>query len=157
MKKIIKWALIGFGGLMVLGIIMAATGGESNKSANQESKQVQPKQEGQAKPQEAIQLETSEFISEFDKNQLAAEEKYKGKLIEFTAYIDNISEDILGSPFLSLKPTNDEYYFDTSIQCFFEDKANLTSLQNGQKVTVQGTANTQDLGIIGVKDCKVIE
>ena len=106
---------------------------------------------------EIIKVNTQEFIAEFDKNQLAAEEKYKGKLIEFSAYIDNISEDILGSPFLSLKPTNTEYYFDTSIQCFFADKSELISLQNGQKVTVQGKVDTQSLGIIVIKECKVIE
>ena len=43
-----------------------------------------------------------EVIADFDKNQLAAEEKYGGKMIQFSAYVDNISEDIMGDPFLAL-------------------------------------------------------
>lgn len=103
-----------------------------------------------------LKVSTSEFIKEFDKNQLAAEEKYKKKLIEFTAVIDNISEDILGKPFLSLKPTADKYYTGTSIQCYFQQKSELTPLSNGQTITLQGTVRDQSLGIIGVDNCKVI-
>ena len=76
--------------------------------------------------------------------------------MQFTGYIKNISEDILGSPFLSINPNTDKYYFGTNIQCFFKDKSELTSLKNGQKVTLQGRLTSQSLGIIVIKDCKVV-
>lgn len=156
MKKILKWGLIGFGGLILLGIIISGSGGSSEKSMNGGEDKTQ-KQAEEIKSQEAISVDVSDFISEYDNNQLAAEEKYKGKPVKLTAYVDNISEDILGSPFISLKPTNTEYYFDTSIQCYFKDKNELMSLKNDQQVTVQGIADTQDLGIIGIKDCTIAE
>lgn len=154
MKKFLKWGLIGFIGLIVIGAIIGSNSDSNDVSPKSESTTKNPESVIQV---EAVKVNTQEFIAEFDKNQLAAEEKYKGKVVELTAYVDNISEDILGKPFLSLKPVNNEYYFDTSIQCYFKDKSELTSLENGQQVSVQGKVDTQSLGIISIKDCSVTE
>jgi len=128
--------------------------GSSDKTTPESS--TEQKQEAQQSAEEVLSVEASSFVSEFDKNQLAAEEKYEGKQIKVTAYIDNISEDITGTLFLILQPTADEYYVGTSIQCFFKDKSELTSLENGQKVTVQGRVDTQLMNVL-VKDCKVLK
>jgi len=149
MKKLIKFLSIGLISLVVL-IVLASSSGENTKQAPSSPK------DNNKQTEEVFEIGLQEFINEFDKNQLAAEEKYKGKLIKLTGYIDNISEDILGSPFIILKPTPQEYYFETQTQCFFEDKAQLTPLENGQKVTIEGRASTQDLGIISVEECNIL-
>jgi len=159
MKKIIKWGLIGIVVLIVI-VAVSSGGGKSNtsqqnKPENQEATQKTEEKEEQ-QSQTALKISTNNFIKDFDDNQLAAEEKYKDKLIEFSAVIQNISEDIVGTPFLSLKPTADEFYMGTTIKCNFNDKSELTSVKNGQSVVLQGTVDTQSLGIISVKDCKII-
>ena len=153
--------------IVVVGIIGVALGlgGDDQSSTSENTTAEVSKPETTNKPtqeqkqsQTVISVVAEEFIEEFDKNQLAAEEKYEGKLIEFTAKIKNISEDILGSPFLSLEPESaDEFYFGTTIQCFFENKSDLINLENGQIATLRGKVDTQSLGIIIVKDCYVIE
>jgi len=153
--------------IVVVGIIGVALGlgGDDQSSTSENTTAEVSKPEPTNKPtkeqkqsQTVISVVAEEFIEEFDKNQLAAEEKYEGKLIEFTAKIKNISEDILGSPFLSLEPESaDEFYFGTTIQCFFENKSDLINLENGQIATLRGKVDTQSLGIIIVKDCYVIE
>ncbi len=158
LKKKIIIGVIVF--IVVVGIIGAASGGDNNTSTtnNTATEATNNNQSQPAEEQTATTVVATDFIAEFDKNQLAAEEKYKGKLIEFTAKIKNISEDITGTPFLSLEPeTAEEYYFGTTIQCFFKEKSELTSLENGQVVTLRGTADTQSLGIIGVKSCQVVQ
>lgn len=150
LKKIIKYVLIGFVGLLVLGAIF----GGSSKDKGAENKAT-AKPEAQKAP-EVQKVEILAFVKEFDDNQLSAEDKYKGKYVEFTGYIKNISEDITGSPFLSINPKSDQYYFGTYIQCFFKDKSELTALKNGQRATVQGKVDSQTLGNIMVKDCKVV-
>ena len=155
MKKLIKWGLIGFLGLIVLG--MLGSSGSKEKSSSVEQSTPKEEQTGEVQLAETVKVSMQEFIAEFDKNQLSAEEKYEGKIVELSAYIDNISEDILGSPFLKLKPTSQEYYFETGIQCFFEDKSELISLENGQKVTIRGEFDAQSLGNILIKECEVIE
>ena len=148
MKKL----LYVFGGIIILIVIVAIVAGGGGGEKKEETSKQQPSQEIQA-----MEVSTQNFIAEFDKNQLAAEEKYKDKLIEFTAIIENISEDILGTPYLSLKPTTEEFYFGTTIKCEFGDKSQLVTLENGQSVNLQGTVETQSLGIISIKNCKVIQ
>jgi tRNA_anti-like len=156
-KKIIIGVIIFF---VIVGIIGAAgssdkSGTTSNQTNNTQNTNNKVEEE---QPQTVMDVVTADFIADFDKNQLAAEEKYKGKIIKFAAKVKNISEDVMGNPFLSLVPVDsDQYYFGTSVQCIFEDKSALTSLENGQTVTVQGTADVQTLGIIGVKKCQVVQ
>jgi hypothetical protein len=148
-----KKILIGVGVVFLLLIILIVIGGSGEEQNTQNNQQNQPSNQ---QPQEVLSVQTESFIAEFDNNQLAAEEKYADKWVEFTARIKNISEDILGTPFLSLEPVNaGEYYFGTSIQCMFKENSELTSLSNGQTVTLQGKVASQ-LSSILIKNCKVI-
>jgi hypothetical protein len=159
MGKIIFLGIIIF--ILVVGVIVATSGCGKTETTTTTASNPQTQNNRQAEPTqpapEAMKVVTADFIAAFDKNQLSAEEKYKGKLIEFTAKVQNISE-VMGSPFLSLEPeTPEESYFGTTIQCFFKDKSQLLSLANGQKVTVQGTVDTESFGVIGVEDCQVVQ
>ena len=102
-----------------------------------------------------IKVEIGSFIKEFDSNQLAAESKYSKKTIQLTGYVDNISEDILGNYFITLRPSKDKYYVGTQVQCFFDNRKVLLHIKNGEKVTVIGRFQSQDLGIIGIEHCKL--
>ena len=104
---------------------------------------------------EAMKVDALEFATEFDKNQLRAEEKYKNKLVELTAVVKNISEDIVGSPYVSLEPAGGKM-FGTSIKCVFKEKSQLTALENDQTVTITGTVNNQSLGIIQLDGCNLV-
>lgn len=155
-----KKIILGIVGIIVLFVIIGAVGGGGKKEtpptapAGEQREEARPEEEQPI--EEALSVSTAEFITEFDENQLAAEEKYKDKLIEFTAVIGNISEDILGTPFLSLKPTAEEFYMGTTIKCSFKEKSELTAVKNGQTVTLQGVVDTQSLGIISIKSCKIV-
>lgn len=168
MKKILKWVGIVFGVLIVLGII--ANAGSSSKTPSTDSatgnkkevitEQTSDTNKAVEEPKQVevpMEVVTLTFISDFDKNQLSAEEKYKDKLVKLTAYIKNISEDIMGTPFLSLQPTTDQYYFGTTIQCLFKAKSELTSLENGKSVVVEGRFKSQDMGVIRIDNCKVVK
>ena len=110
----------------------------------------------EAKPTPIV-MDAIALVGEYDKNKLAAQDKYTGKVIQTTAYVDNISQDITGNYFLSLKPSNDQYYTGTTLQCFFADKNALTSLSNGQSVSVSGTMQDMSLGIVEMKDCSLVK
>jgi hypothetical protein len=150
MKKILKYILIGFIGLVVLGAILD-TSDKNSKTETSSNTTTNGEQ-----VIEVIEVEITSFISEFDENQLAAEERYEDKQVKLSGYIKNISEDITGSPFLSINPNRDEYYFGTNIQCMFKEKSELTSLKNGQGVSFVGKVSSQSLGIIILKDCSVL-
>ncbi len=140
--------------LVIIGIVGSASGGSKNTETTNGGSQSSQKQEVK---QEPTIIEASALVSEFDKNKLSANEKYKDKLVQTTGYIKNISNDVTGSYYLSLNPNNDQYYFGTTITCYFAEKDELTSLSNGESVTVQGTMQEMTLGIVAMKDCKVIK
>jgi multidrug efflux pump subunit AcrA (membrane-fusion protein) len=97
MKKLLKWGLIIFVILAVIGAVSSGGKPASTPASSTATKVTEVKAE--VVP---VQVDAKSFIAEFDKNQLAAEEKYKNKTIQFTAIIKNISEDVMGSPFYRL-------------------------------------------------------
>jgi len=137
--------------LFILGIFGASSGSKGTSTKSTTNKTV-------AEPTkvEALEVDALSFVTEFDKNQLKAEETYKGKVVKLSATIKNISEDIVGSPYLSLEPVGNKM-FGTSIKCVFKDQSALTSVENGISVTVQGTVASQSLGIIQLNDCSFIQ
>lgn len=123
--------------------------------ADSDNQRESQNQEEPTQPPQAEVVDLQAFITEFDDNQLAAEDKYEGKLVELTGYVNNISEDIIGKYFITLKPTAEEFDFSTTTQCYFEDKSAITSIKNGDQVTVQGVVKTQSIGSIMVEKCQL--
>jgi hypothetical protein len=145
-------------GLGIVGSI--AGGGKSSTSSNSttgsatansgETKKLEPT------TVEVMKVDAKAFMAEFDSNQLRAEEMYKDKVVELTAVVKNISEDIIGSPFLSLEPQGAEFSM-ASIKCIFAQKAQITSVEKGSMVTVQGKVSDQSLGIIQLNNCSLVQ
>ena len=149
MKKILK--IIGIV-ILIFIVIGIFSGGSDNKSSNKkETKKEQPKEI----KKEIVKVDTRSFIKEFDDNQLAAEKKYEGKIVELTAYIMNISET-LGKPYLVLDTTPNGGESLTSINCKFNSKEELLNLKNGQRITVRGEFESQDFGVIGLVNCEIV-
>lgn len=162
MKKAGKGCLIIIAVLFVLGLIGAAgskKGGSTTSTtpaATGTTANSQPSAAPTAMTYEKVTAKT--MTDDFDKNKLSADDKYKNKNVEFSAKVKNISEDIMGSPFLSLEPpTADQYYFGTTLKCTFQDKEVLKTLENGKTYTVRGTVNGMSVGIIDVKDCSIVQ
>jgi len=145
--------------LFVLGVIGAALGGNkgtpsnNSTSSNTQTSGVQ----NTATVQPATVVDATSLIGEYDNNKLSAQDKYTGKAVQTTAYISNISSDITGSYYLALNPSADKAYFGTSMQCFFKDKSVLTSLSNGQQITVKGTMQDMSVGIVEMQDCQIVK
>lgn len=157
-----KWII---GTLVVLVIIIAAAISSSKSgtvTTNPPTADSSTVSNQSSTPQSTIEpkidpiiVEASELVGEYDKNKLAAQDKYTGKLVQITGYIKNISNDILNNYYLALDPVKKEYYFGTTIQCYFEDKSELTTLENGQSVTVQGTMDDMSVGTVILKECQL--
>ena len=140
--------------LVLLGIAGSGLVGQ-NSSVPPDNDLQNPNTEVEQK-KEASVLNLSAFIADFDSNQLAAESKYGGNYVQLAGYVGNISQDILANYFVTLQPTNDEYYFGTHVQCFFDNKDSLIAIANGEYITVKGTVESQNLGIISLEHCEIV-
>ena len=106
-------------------------------------------------PVEYPHFTAAELSTKFEDNEIAAEAELEGKEIQVTGKIEEISESIWGTPYVSLRA--DSYGFEI-IECYFsrDQKGELAGLKTGNSVTIQGTCGTMDFTIISVDDCKLI-
>lgn len=148
MKKIIKWLGIGIFVIIVIAVI-ASMGKSGNKPASSSSTATDQKQAEQVQAPE--QITASQLADDFDANQVAAESKWKGKLVAFSAELTNITDSGL-----SFSKIGSKEFSLTQISCKVVDKQQLLTLKNGQTVKVQGIVGGQTIGVIDVNDCKVI-
>lgn len=135
-------------GIIVLFIIIGASSGggatsdQSKKEANKESEQV-------VTPAQKVTAET--LMRDYQANEVAADSKYKGQIVEVSGIVDTIGKDILDNPYVSFK-TNEVIF---TIQCMFDKSQaeQLAGLSKGQKLTVQGKVSGK-LGNIILRECK---
>jgi putative nucleic acid binding protein len=142
--------------LIVIGIIGSAAGGSKTSTTNNSTSNTQTntQQTAQVAP---IVVDAQTLVAAYDSNKLSAQDKYTGKTVQTTGYIANISQDVTGNYYLSLNPTNDQYYAGTTMQCYFQNKSVLTSLSKGQSVTVKGTMQDMSLGIVEMQNCSLVK
>ena len=152
--------LTGLLALIIIGIVASAASGGS-KTTNTSTGSATTQSSSQAQPTTAqaapMVVDASALVADYDKNKLSAQDKYTNKVVQTTGFIADISQDITGTYFLSLNPTNDQYYVGTTMACYFKDKSALTSLSKGQSVTVKGTMQDMSIGIIDMQDCSLVK
>ena len=132
-------------GLIVIGFIGGAGSSTQTPSTSTSNSKL-------AKPVDPIVVDTKSFGDEFDANQVAAEKKYKNKLVQFSSVISNITDTGL-----SFHGVSSKEFSLTQISCTISDKNALLSLKNGQMITVKGTVTGQSFGVIQLEDCSLVQ
>ena len=97
-----------------------------------------------AKP--VITISAIRLYEDYKANEVAADEKYKGKILQVTGVVGNIGKDIVGIMYISLK-TNDLI---GSVQCMFagEHKERISQISKGTKVTIKGKCSGLMMNVI---------
>ena len=91
-----------------------------------------------------------QLYSEYDSNEVAADLKYKDKVITVEGIIDDIGKDIMDDIYVTLK--GDQYF--GNVQCFFSDSHTdkAASLRKGDKITVKGLCTGKMMNVL-VRGC----
>lgn len=140
----------------VIGWMTIIIGGSMKKEGYIQKIAETPQQETQREI--PIEISLDQLKAEYDANQLAADAKYKGKLLKFSAIIRNISKDIVGRPMVSLTTRKIRESFDIfSAVCYFKrgEESKLIGLKNEQIVTVIGRNDGMTVGVLSFKDCDI--
>ena len=100
----------------------------------------------------AVTVSAKQLYADYDANGIAADEKYKDKVLLVTGQVNTIDRDIFDEIYVSLK--GDEYFGD--IECYFADTHVKTAsqLSKGQTVTVKGKCDGKK-GIVTLKGCVI--
>lgn len=113
------------------------------------SKSAAPVKSAPAAPK-VLTVKADVFAAEFDANQVAAEAKYKGKVVRTTAKISNINDGRV-----SLNPFPPDVFSLTQISCNDVPDAQVLKLKKGTEVTITGKVTGQTIGVIDFQDCTV--
>ncbi len=152
MKKFLKWGGIVFIGLIVIGVIASMGKSGSTTPTSRSNNTNTQNQEQQSPAKEPEQVTATAIADDFDGNQVAAESKWNGKYVQFTATVSNITDSGL-----SFTNIGSKQFSITQISCKVNDKQSLLSLKNGESVTVKGTIGKQTIGVIDMTDCEVVK
>ncbi len=95
-----------------------------------------------------ILVTAQELATEYEANELAADAKYKNKVIAVSGQVDSIQE-MFGQKFVILRGKGL-----SSVQCFFKDEhaSKLSKLKKGQQVAIQGTNEGKSINVT-LQDC----
>lgn len=153
MKKLLKWVGIGIGGLIVLLIIIAIvspSGEEETVTPAAPTVTATP-----APTPEIIRVTAQELYSAYEANEVAADAKYKGKVIEVSGVVDTIGKDFLGTPYVTL--TSGGRYEVWGVQCMFsnKDEPQLAQLSKGETVAVRGKCDGYLVNVL-IKKCILV-
>jgi len=99
-----------------------------------------------------ISITAVELYKAYDKDEPAADAKYKGQQLAVTGIIENITLEGESGVNIDLKAGD---FLDT-IFCFFDDseKANVAKLKKGQKVTINGVGEGKFVNPV-VRFCEI--
>lgn len=134
--------LIGFAILIVLGGIGKALDKEGGRSTGNTVT---------ANPEQPVAEVTAHQLFEAYKgNEIAADEKYKGKILIVKGTVSDIGKDILDDMYLTLDTGNPIL----SVQTFFADrfKSRLASMKKGDRVALRCRCDGK-FGNVLMKDC----
>lgn len=103
----------------------------------------------------AIEVTADELIQAYEANEVAADAKYEGKILNVTGVVDNVGKDIVDTPYVVL--TSGGEWEVWGVQCMFdkEHEPELAQLAVGQTVTVQGRCSGYLINVL-VRDCIIV-
>ena len=101
-----------------------------------------------------VEKDIDEWFDEYDSNEVLAESKYTGNKYRVTGKIGTIDSQFWGDGYYFSVRGNDFSFY--NVTCYMDDEAVIMSLKEGDKVTIQGTANDWIMGI-SFSDCVIVK
>lgn len=102
---------------------------------------------------EIIQISAVDLYSQYEANQVRADELYEDKTLRVTGIIISIGEELMGRPYIVLG--EGQAYEVWGVQCVFDDKEDVIPLDKGQVVTVEGKCQGYLINVI-MEHCSLV-
>jgi len=130
--------------VVILFSLFAIASSESEDEVQNEISDVEPE----------ITVKASVLSAEYQENEVAADLKYKGKVLLVTGTVDDIGKDITDSIYVSL--SDGEEYSLSGVQCFFADSQTSVAadLKKGQNISIKGKCEGLMINVL-LKGCTV--
>ena len=96
-------------------------------------------------------LSANKLFKEYDKNSVAADAKYEGKIVKVSGTIQSIGKDIIDTAYLVIGGSG----FLDGVQCMLPrgQEGLVANVSKGQYVTLKGKVSGQIMGNVIVNNC----
>lgn len=148
MKKLLKWVGIVFGVLIAIGIIF----GEKPKGDGAAPAAAAPAAKEAAK--EVVKLSAGELFSSYEANEVATDEKLKGKLVEVSGTVQAIDKDAFDKIVVRLRTTNQ--FMPASMYVDDAQKSKAMALNKGVKAVLRCERVSRMIGAPHGSDCTIL-
>lgn len=150
--KVLKWFGIAIAAIIVVSILASALGGNDTSTDKPATGSPSTASDSTPKAPEAIKISAPDLCAAYIENEVAADEKYKGKYLEITGAIDDIKKDITDTPYVAL--TTDDVI--RRVQCMFSknESSVLAELKKGQQITIIGKCDGLMMNVI-IRESKI--
>ena len=103
----------------------------------------------------AIKITARALSQEYQANEVAADGKYKGKMLEVTGKVEAIGKDILDDPYVALAGAD----LLATVQFGFTkaDNEQLAQLSKGRTITIRGECRGLILTMVTLDDSEIIQ
>ncbi|MEG0391399.1 MAG: hypothetical protein RR626_01400 [Anaerovoracaceae bacterium] len=149
-----RWWFILLMVILAIGIVGSIGGGGSSEKPKEETKAVTAEQgKEEAKEEEIMVIDPVALLTEYEANEVKGDELYVKKKMELSGTVDTIGKDLAESVYITFK--GDNPYSITSVQCYFDDKAEIAKvmeLSQGDAITLVGTCDGK-FGNVMIKKC----
>jgi hypothetical protein len=100
-----------------------------------------------------VTTSAAQLSHDYEANEVAADARYKGKIVQVTGTVDSVGKDITDTMYVSLNG-GDQYQIIGLVQCFFSasHQSQLAQMQKGMMVTVKCKCDGK-FGNILMKGC----
>jgi len=108
--------------------------------------------------EEAIQISSTHIYKDYDDNEVAADNKYKDKVVEVKGKIFDISKDFSDDIVVKLNGLTDNKYEIVGVSCTFDKSHNseAASLSKGQIITIRGNCDGYMMGP-NISGCSLVK
>lgn len=117
-----------------------------------------PKATSKPKPKpkvKVVKVSAEQILKDYEDNELAADQKYKGKRIQVTGIVDEIDTELFNDDQYVLRISNGDEFSFLTVNCNDMDQKELSKLTVGNEVTAVGQFDDGgDLGI-ELKKCEI--
>ncbi len=152
-----KWWVITIAVLAVLYAI-GSSGDESTKTADDQPEPKTAVEEAKkpAEPEKTtpdILVTSANLSKEYSENEVAADQKYKGKLVEISGKITSVDNDTFDDGMIVR--LSDGKYDVNNAWCYMKEseRDKVLAFKKGQQVTLIGKGDSATLGSPVLKDC----
>jgi hypothetical protein len=145
--------VLGFGwlGLGLLIMISSPSSGTTAKAAPGQAAQVAVA--APAPPPPAPRISAASLQAIYKQNEIAADEQYKGKVLEIEGVVEAISKDAFGNLYLTIRSGA---FLGLHAEFDDEHKSELATLRAGQRVLIRGRVDGFLMDSVMVKSCQLV-